>query len=76
MSRAPRADDELTRVLDQRSAIRLLEEHGWLKTRGGNHAVKMTKPGCRPVTLPHHKGRDYPIGLTRAILKQAGLSGG
>jgi predicted RNA binding protein YcfA (HicA-like mRNA interferase family) len=33
----------------------------------------MTKEGCRPITLPQHKGRDYQPGLARAILKQAGL---
>jgi len=29
--------------------------------------------GCRPITLPQHKGRDYPTDLARAIIKQAGL---
>jgi predicted RNA binding protein YcfA (HicA-like mRNA interferase family) len=33
----------------------------------------MTKSGCRPITLPQHKGRDYPTGLAQAILKQAEL---
>ncbi len=42
-------------------------------TRGGKHVVKMTKPGARPITLPHHKNRDYPPGLATAILRQAGL---
>jgi hypothetical protein len=32
----------------------------------------MTKPGYRPITLPHDKGGGgYPIGL-----RQAGLKGG
>ncbi|HXS34010.1 MAG TPA: hypothetical protein VN758_09605 [Solirubrobacterales bacterium] len=44
-----------------------------LEARGGKHQVKMTKPGCRPIALPQHKGRDYQPGLTSAILKQAGL---
>ena len=26
----------------------------------------MTQPGERPITLPHHKGRDYSKGLTAA----------
>jgi hypothetical protein len=39
--------------------------------------VKMTKPGLRPITLPHDKGAGgYPIGLTMAIMRQAGLKGG
>lgn len=51
---------------------KLLEEQGWEAGRGGKHQVKMTKPGMRPITLPQH-AKDYPVGLTRAILKQAGL---
>ena len=39
--------------------------------------MKMTKPGHRPITLPHDKGGGgYPIGLTMAIMRQAGLKGG
>jgi len=60
-------------TLSQTKAIKLLRENGWTQTRGGKHQVKMTKPGCRPITLPQHKGRDYSPGLTKAILKQAGL---
>jgi predicted RNA binding protein YcfA (HicA-like mRNA interferase family) len=60
-------------TLDQKKAIKLLKENGWAQARGGKHQVKMKKSGCRPITLPHHKGRDYPPGLTHAILKQAGL---
>jgi predicted RNA binding protein YcfA (HicA-like mRNA interferase family) len=61
------------RILNQRNAVALLQEHGWTLTRGGKHAVKMTKPGWRPITLPMHHDRDYGRGLTRAILRQAGL---
>ena len=60
-------------TLNQKKAIKLLKENGWTQARGGKHQVKMTKPGCRPITLPQHKGRDYQPGLTSAILKQAGL---
>jgi len=63
----------MTGTLNQKKAIKLLRENGWTQSRGGKHQVKMTKPAHRPITLPQHKGRDYPIGLTRAILKQAGL---
>jgi predicted RNA binding protein YcfA (HicA-like mRNA interferase family) len=61
------------RVLNQRAAKRLLEQHGWTETQGGKHSVKMTKPGQRPVTLPSHGGNDYSRDLTAAILRQAGL---
>jgi predicted RNA binding protein YcfA (HicA-like mRNA interferase family) len=60
------------KTLNQRQAIKLLKEHGWIQTTGGKH-VKMTKQGRRPVTLPRNKGRDYSRGLRRAILRQAGL---
>jgi len=61
------------KTLNQKQAIVLLRENGWSRSRGGKHVVKMTKAGHRPITLPHHKGRDYGQGLTAAILKQAGL---
>jgi predicted RNA binding protein YcfA (HicA-like mRNA interferase family) len=61
------------RTLDQRKAIKLLIEAGWTQSRGGKHQVKMVKKGQRPITLPHHRGRDYSRGLARMILKQAGL---
>jgi predicted RNA binding protein YcfA (HicA-like mRNA interferase family) len=60
-------------TLDQKKAIKLLQEHGWTRKTGGKHQVKMTKPGERPITLPMNKGRDYPKGLAAAILRQAGL---
>jgi len=60
-------------TLSQKKAIKLLKENGWTQARGGKHQVKMMKQGCRPITLPQHKGRDYPAGLARAILRQAGL---
>ena len=66
----------LPRRLNQKAARKLLEEHGWTEVQGGEHVVKMTKPGSRPITLPSHRGADYGPGLTRAILKQAGLVGG
>lgn len=60
-------------LLDQKSAITLLEANGWTRGRGGKHVVKMTKPGERPITLPHHHGQNYAKGLTAAIRRQAGL---
>jgi predicted RNA binding protein YcfA (HicA-like mRNA interferase family) len=60
-------------TLDQKKAIKMLRCDGWTLVRGGKHQVKMTKTGHRPITLPHHKGRDYPPGLAAAILRQGGL---
>ena len=60
-------------AVDQKQWIKLLAQHGWTKERGGKHQVKMTKPGHRPITLPMHKGGQYPKGLNAAIRRQAGL---
>jgi predicted RNA binding protein YcfA (HicA-like mRNA interferase family) len=64
----------MSRLLNQKKAEALLSRHGWTRTRGGKHVVKMTKPGERPITLPHHRGSDYAPGLTARILRQAGLT--
>ena len=58
-------------LLSQAKARKLLESHGWTKTRGGKHNVKMEKDGERPITLPKHQGQDYSKGLSGAIRKQA-----
>ncbi|MGK2932198.1 MAG: type II toxin-antitoxin system HicA family toxin [Solirubrobacterales bacterium] len=60
-------------TLNQKSAIKLLQVHGWTRSTGGKHQVKMVKKGRRPITLPDNHRRDYPPGLAIAILKQAGL---
>jgi predicted RNA binding protein YcfA (HicA-like mRNA interferase family) len=62
-------------VLNQASALKLLEKHGWTQTPGGSHQVKMEKEGCRPITLPANHRKDYPKGLRQAILREAGLAG-
>jgi predicted RNA binding protein YcfA (HicA-like mRNA interferase family) len=59
--------------MDQRGWRVLLERHGWTLSRGGKHVVKMTKPGCRPITLPRHKGQTYGKGPDAQIRRQAGL---
>jgi predicted RNA binding protein YcfA (HicA-like mRNA interferase family) len=62
------------RVLSRKTMQALLEEHGWTRTIGGKHSVKMEKPGQRPITLPQHSGDDYGKDLRSRILRQAGLS--
>ena len=64
----------MSKLLNQTRAIKLLRAHGWERSIGGKHSVKMIKPGFRPITLPRHKGQDYSPGLTRAILTQARIS--
>jgi predicted RNA binding protein YcfA (HicA-like mRNA interferase family) len=63
----------MAKLLSQKSAIKLLRAHGWERTIGGKHNVKMVKEGHPPITLPRHKGADYGKGLTSAILDQAGI---
>ena len=66
---------DLPRVLSQKKAIALLTAHGWTRSQGGKHVVKMEKSGHRPITLPIHKGADYGPKLTNGILRAAGLKG-
>lgn len=63
----------LPKRMNQKQAQSLLEENGWVRAIGGKHNVKMTKAGMRPITLPYNNGQTYPVGLSEAILKQAGL---
>jgi hypothetical protein len=50
-----------------------LERAGWTRERGGKHQVKMTKPGCRPITLPDNRRRAYSKGFEAELRRQAGL---
>ena len=61
------------KTINQKQARKLLESHGWTRTKGGNHVIKMEKNGQRPITLPKHRGEQYSVDLTRRILKQAGI---
>lgn len=65
--------DRLPKTLSCKSAQKLLEEYGWSRTEGGKHGVKMERDGCRPITLPMHKGQEYGKRLTAAILREAEL---
>lgn len=57
----------------QKEWIRILQDSGWTRDRGGKHQVKMTKPGERPITLPENKRRAYSKGFEAALRRQAGL---
>jgi predicted RNA binding protein YcfA (HicA-like mRNA interferase family) len=57
----------------QKALAKVLKEHGWEQSVGGKHQVKMTREGHRPVTIPEFKGETLPVGLSQAILKQAGI---
>jgi predicted RNA binding protein YcfA (HicA-like mRNA interferase family) len=57
----------------QKELKRRLESEGWTERTGGKHVVKMVKRGERPITIPMYKGETLPIGLSQAILKQAGI---
>lgn len=50
-----------------------LEDYGWILDRiAGSHHI-MIKKNCRSIPIPVHGTTDLPIGLVKAILKQAGI---
>jgi len=54
--------------------IKLLEEQGFRVMRQkGSHVIMMNEMKSR-IVIPMHPGKDIKPGLTRAILKEAGLS--
>lgn len=57
----------------QKQMKKRMETEGWVNTGGGKHVIKMSKPGHRPVTIPFCGGETLDIGLSQAILKQAGI---
>jgi hypothetical protein len=57
----------------QKEWIKRLERAGWMRERGGKHQVKMTKLGCRPITLPENRRRAYSKGFEAELRRQAGL---
>jgi hypothetical protein len=62
------------KTLDQKTALRLLQQNGWKKGERANHGIKMQAPGRRPVILPRFRGRPYPKSLNSDIIRQAGLN--
>ncbi len=57
----------------QKQLKKRLEGDGWVDTGGKKHVVKMSKPGHRPITLPMCGGETLDVGLSSAILRQAGI---
>lgn len=54
--------------------IKVLEEDGFRVVRQkGSHIIMMDAKKNR-IVIPMHPGKDIKPGLTRAILKEAGLS--
>src|ERR1700758_2037054 len=64
----------MAKLLMQRTAVRLLAPEGWTPSGRSRHGLKMCKAGEeRPLILPGTPNTEYGKGLTRAILRQAGL---
>jgi predicted RNA binding protein YcfA (HicA-like mRNA interferase family) len=56
--------------------IRMLKEAGWkLRSSHGSHHVFVHAGRGGIVVIPHPK-KELPTGTARAIMKQAGLTGG
>jgi predicted RNase H-like HicB family nuclease len=62
----------LGRPLNQKTARKALEEHGWRATIGGKHVIKMEKEGQRPITLPPPRRQ----GLRQGALRRDPQAGG
>jgi hypothetical protein len=54
----------------QKQWIKRLLKEGWSKERGGNHQVKMTKPGLRPIILPEIHRRAYSKGFEAQLERE------
>ena len=54
----------------QKQWIKRLLKEGWSQERGGTHQVKMTKPGCRPITLPENHRRAYSKGFEAQLERE------
>jgi hypothetical protein len=63
--------DGIPKVFSQAVARDWLISLGWVQEAGGKHVVKMSKAGCRPITLPMHKGHDYGKDLRAQIIRQS-----
>ena len=57
--------------MNGRELSKILKENGWTldRVRGSHHIF--IKEGRRAIPVPIHGGRDIPLGLAKAILKQA-----
>jgi hypothetical protein len=58
------------KLLSQKKAKKYLEGLGYTETQGGKHNIKMEKGGCRPITLPRHRGQDYSKDFTAQIYRE------
>jgi predicted RNA binding protein YcfA (HicA-like mRNA interferase family) len=57
--------------MTQKQMVKLLKANGWVKTSSGKGShIKMSKPGNRPITVPHGELNKY---TERGIRKEAGL---
>jgi predicted RNA binding protein YcfA (HicA-like mRNA interferase family) len=63
--------DNVYMPMTQKEMIRLLKAHGWTKAIGGKGShVKMSKPGNRPIIIPHGELNKF---TELGIRKEAGL---
>jgi predicted RNA binding protein YcfA (HicA-like mRNA interferase family) len=62
-------------TLDGKDVVRALEKAGYRAVRqSGSHVVMRSADGTRSVPVPMHGVRNLGPGLTRAIVRQAGLT--
>lgn len=58
--------------MTQKQRVKYLTRNGWMivPREGKGSPIKMCKPDCRSITIPHGELNKY---TERGILKQAGL---
>lgn len=50
--------------------IRFLEKQGFVTQRQQGSHVRLAHPDGRKATVPVHAGRELPVGLLRAIIRE------
>lgn len=57
--------------MTQKAMVKLLKSNGWRQAGGGKGShIKMSKPGKRPITIPHGELNKF---TARGIMKEAEL---
>lgn len=57
--------------MTQKAMVKLLKSNGWRQAGGGKGShTKMSKPGKRPITIPHGELNKF---TARGIMKEAEL---
>ncbi|HMD21286.1 MAG TPA: type II toxin-antitoxin system HicA family toxin [Alloacidobacterium sp.] len=58
-----------------RELVKIIENEGWqhVRTKGSHRIYQHDQKQGIVVLAPHSLGADVPVGILRAVLKQAGI---